>query len=127
MDVKENLTPAEWKLMECLWAKAPRSGREAADELHDSAGWSRSTTLNMLRRMSGKGAVICGEENGMKVYSPAIARDDAVARETDSFLGRVYRGSLSLMLNTMTRQRELSREEINELYDILRKAGEDEA
>ena len=52
-----SLTPAEWQLMECLWEKSPRSGREAVDDLRERAGWSRSTTLTMLRRMSEKGLI----------------------------------------------------------------------
>ena len=43
------LTAAEWNLMECLWECAPRTGREAVDYLQKSVGWSRSTTLTMLR------------------------------------------------------------------------------
>ena len=28
-----NLTPTEWHLMECLWEKSPRTGREAVEYL----------------------------------------------------------------------------------------------
>ena len=44
------LTSAEWNLMECLWERTPRTGREAVEYLQKSVGWSRSTTLTMLRR-----------------------------------------------------------------------------
>lgn len=45
-------------------------------------------------------------------------------RETRSFLDRVYRGSVGLMLSAMTDGQTLSRAEIDELYDILKKAEE---
>lgn len=40
--------------------------------------------------------------------------------ETRDFLGRVYNGSVSLMLSAMTKKQALSREEIDELYELLR-------
>ncbi len=121
---EQALTPTEWHLMECLWDRAPRSGREAVEYMKESVGWSRSTTLTMLRRMSEKGVIECSEENGMKVYSPLIPREAAVQHETDSFLSRVYQGSVSTFMNAITRKQKLSKAEIDELYAIIRQAEE---
>ena len=119
-----SLTPTEWHLMECLWEHAPRTGREATESMAESVGWTRSTTLTMLRRMTEKGLIRCDEADGLKCYSPAIARDEAVMHETEDFLHRVYHGSLSMMLSAMTEKTSLSDDEIAELYDILKKAEE---
>ena len=123
MSHHENLlTAAEWHLMECLWEKSPRTGREATEYLEAHAGWSRSTTLTMLRRMTEKGLIACGEEGGVKSYAPLLAREDAEERTTEDFLHRVYHGSVSLMMSAITQKQELSRQEIDELYAILRQA-----
>lgn len=119
------LTPTEWHLMECLWEKSPRTGREAVEYLEESVGWSRSTTLTMLRRMTEKGAIRCGEEDGVKVYEPLIQKEEAMLHETDDFLSRVYKGSVSMMMSAITQKQDLSRKEIDELYAILRKAEEE--
>ena len=119
-----HLTPTEWSLMECLWEKSPRTGREAVEYLEKSVGWSRSTTLTMLRRMTEKGAIRCGEEDGVKVYEPLIQKEEAMLHETDDFLSRVYKGSVSMMMSAITQKQDLSRKEIDELYAILRKAEE---
>ena len=121
---EKNLTPTEWHLMECLWEHAPRTGREAAEYMTASQGWSRSTTLTLLRRMTAKGFIACSEEKGLQVYSPLIERTDAAVRETESFLSRVYRGSVSTLLSSLTQRQSLSRQEIDELYDIIRQAEE---
>lgn len=121
---EKNLTPTEWHLMECLWERAPRTGREAAEHMSAAQGWSRSTTLTLLRRMTAKGFIECREENGIHVYSPLIARSDAAVRETDSFLSRVYRGSVSTLLSAVTQRKNLTKAEIDELYDIIRQAEE---
>lgn len=119
-----DLTPNEWRLMECLWDRSPRTGREAVEYLKESVGWSRSTTLTMLRRMSDKGMIACDKQGDMLTYSPLIRREDAERQETRSFIDRVYKGSVSMLVNAMTDRQELSREEIDELYEILRKAEE---
>ena len=115
------LTSAEWNVMDCLWEKAPQSGREIIDTLKERIGWSKSTTLTMLKRMTQKELISCENSEKLRMYSPCIDRDDAVKRETENFLKRVYKGSVSLMVSAMTQKQELSEEDIRELYEILEK------
>lgn len=119
-----DLTGAEWNLMECLWESAPRTGREAVEFMKAHVGWSRSTTLTMLRRMTEKGFIEAREQDGLLSYSPLIRRHDAVMRETEGFLNRVYHGSLSLLLSSLTQKQHLTQAEIDELHGILQKAEE---
>ena len=117
-----SLTPSEWLLMECLWEHAPCTGRQAVEDLRIRAGWSRSTTLTMLRRMTEKGFITCDENGSVLQYSPLIERDAAVQQETGSFLSRVYNGSVSMLVSAMAKQQKLSKNELEELREILRQA-----
>lgn len=118
------LTPTEWYVMECLWKQSPCTGREAVEHLEKSVGWSRSTTLTMLRRMTEKGLIRCDTVDGLNTYIPLIAYEDAVQQETKSFLRRVYHGNVSMLVSAITQKQELSKEELQELYDILEHAKE---
>ncbi len=113
------LSPAEWELMEYLWDQGPAIGRTIASHFSGSKGWSRSTTLTLLRRLVEKGAAHCDEGAKPNVFSPAIGREETALQETDSFLQRIYKGSVSMMLSAMTKQERLSQEEIQELRAIL--------
>lgn len=124
MDMEMQLTPTEWNLMECLWENAPRTGRECVEYLNKSVGWSRSTTLTMLRRMTEKNMIECLTDGDVLRYAPLIRREDAVMQETESFLDRVYQGSVSMLMSAITRKQQLSKEEIDELYAILQQAEE---
>ncbi|MBP7175454.1 MAG: BlaI/MecI/CopY family transcriptional regulator [Thermoclostridium sp.] len=117
---KISLTPAEWSVMECLWEKAPITGREAVEILNQRMGWNRSTTLTLLRRMEAKGAVSGDTDGDIKIFRPLLHREDAAIQETEDFLGRVYKGSLSLMVSSLTRKQSLPQQEIDELYALLR-------
>jgi len=121
MSVKDiNLTEAEWCVMECLWERAPQTGREVVQSLEASEGWSRSTTLTLLSRLEAKGAVSAENKSGKKLFSPALRREDAALHETEDFLGRVYKGSLSMMVSSLTKKQALSQKEIDELYAMLK-------
>lgn len=114
------LSTAEWSVMECLWEESPRTGREATQWLEERMGWNRSTTLTLLRRMEGKGAVSSDTEGGMKKFRPLIRREDAALQETEDLLEKAYQGSLSMMVSSLTKKQSLPQEEIDELYAILR-------
>ena len=122
------LTEAEWAVMECLWEKEPRTGREVVQWLGKRMGWTRSTSLTLLRRLEAKGAVAGEADGDRKVFRPLIRREDAALRETESLLDRVYKGSVSLMVSALTQKQPLRQEEIDELYSILRQmeAGSDD-
>lgn len=121
--MKHNIcfTQAEWAVMECLWQESPLTGREVTQRMEQQCGWSRSTTLTLLTRLESKGAVESrAEEKGPKVFSPLLGREDAALQETQDFLSRVYHGSLSLMVSALTRKQALSRQEQDELYELLK-------
>ena len=117
---KADLTAAEWDVMECLWENAPLTGREVTEQLHEKCGWSRSTTLTLLSRLEAKSAVSGDPAEGKKLFRPLISREDAALQETEHFLGRVYKGSLNLMVSAMTQKQSLSQKEIDELYALLK-------
>ena len=114
-----NLTDAERNVMECLWQKNPRTGRETIDWMKERMGWSRSTTLTLLRRMEEKGAVGSEASGEVKKFFPLISREEDAHQETKDFLGRIYKGSLGMMLSAFTKKENLSKGEIDELYAIL--------
>ena len=115
-----DLTNAEWSVMECLWDKSPRTGREVTQCLEEKAGWSRSTTLTLLSRLEAKGAVLTNSESGRKTFRASLKREDAVLHETEDFLERVYHGSLSMMVSSLTKKQVLSKAEIENLYAMLK-------
>jgi len=121
-----NLTAAEWSVMECLWERAPQTGREVTAALTAREGWNRSTTLTLLSRLEAKGAVKAQSGGAKKTFSPALRREDAALHETEDFLTRVYKGSVSMMVSALTKKQALSKTEIEELYAMLEdmKGGE---
>ncbi len=120
-----SLSDGEWKLMSLLWEKSPRTIAEMVSELKTDTGWNKSTIFVMLTRMEEKGAVRFEEGARARQYYPAIKKSETAAKETESFLKKVYNGSLGLMVASMACQKALRKQDIEELYEILRKAEEE--
>lgn len=117
-----HLTTSEWNVLDCLWEKSPQTVMELVAVLREKVGWAKSTTITTLRRMEEKGLVRQETAGKGKRYFPAVEREAAVVSETRSFLDRVYRGSVGLMMNTMAQRQELTDEDLRQLRAILAQA-----
>ena len=118
-----NLSDSEWKLMNHLWEQSPRTITELTAAAKGETGWSKNTVITMLARLEAKGAVRHQEGARAKQYFPAVERQAAARAETESFLSKVYGGSLGLMVSNLVESRGLSAADIAELSAILKKAG----
>lgn len=124
---KTSLSDGEWKIMNLLWEGEPRTIMQLAKALKQDTGWSKNTVITMLNRLEAKGAVRHEEGDRAKLFFPVIERRDAALQETRGFLQRVYEGSISMMVDAMADSKALTRQEIDELYEILKKAEEENA
>ena len=120
-----NLSDSEWKLMNRLWQSAPRTITELTAAVKDETGWSKNTVITMLGRLEAKGAVRHQEGGRARQYFPAVDRGAAARAETESFLSKVYGGSLGLMVSNLVETRALTAADIAELAAILERAGGD--
>lgn len=119
-----SLSDGEWKLMNRLWEHAPWTITELTAALREETGWSKNTIITMLSRLEAKGAVTHTEGQRAKQYSPLILREDAAREETESFLSKVYGGSLGSLVNAMVSSRALTEADLEELSAILEQAKE---
>ena len=116
------LSDGEWKIMKLLWKSAPRTIGEIVSELKDETGWTKTTVFVMLKRLIGKDAVRMDDSGRLQQYYPLIERKDVTPEETDSFLSRVYDGSIGMMVSSLAGRKALSKEDIDELRHILDEA-----
>jgi len=119
------LSDGEWKIIKLLWQSSPKTITQITASLLEDTGWSKHTIITMLGRMEKKGSVRYEEGIKAKQYYPVVKEELLSYSETQSFLKKVYQGSLGMMVNTMLNKSDISQEEIDELYDILQKAERD--
>jgi len=120
MGMPIQLTDAEWKIIEVLWDKHPRSMPEITKILEPSTGWTRHTIITLLKRMEAKGTVTVDSSGSVKMYSPRITREQATTEQTRKFLSRVFSGNTSLLISNLVDSGEADLEDIQEILDMLR-------
>ena len=124
-DLDKAIYAGEWKLMECLWEKSPRTLMELVKVLATETGWAKSTVTTMVTRMEAKGLLRFDQQGRTKQIWPALSRAEASSAETEGLVNKVFRGRPGLLMASLIESRSLSPEEINELYDLLKKAEEE--
>ena len=120
------LQPSEWIIMEKLWELHPKTLMQLYHELKVEPGWSKSTVTTLLGRMVDKGILYYEDGGKAKQYYPKVNRDEAAITETESLLERVYKGSVSMMMSTLIRNNNISEADMEELYQILGEALEND-
>ena len=120
------LQKSEWILMEKLWEESPRTIMQLFHSLEVDPGWGKSTVNTMLSRMVEKDLIYYEQGEKAKQYYPKVNRDDAAITETESLLERVYKGSVSMMMSTLIRNNNISEADMEELYQILGEALEND-
>lgn len=113
------LQQSEWIIMEQLWANQSMTIMQLFHALEEDPGWSKSTVNTMLKRMMDKEIISYEEGEKARQYYPLVSRDEVALAETESLLDKIYEGSVSLMMSTLVKKKKISKEEIEELYDIL--------
>lgn len=113
------LSENEWYIMQVLWERSPRSLREICEALKPVKGWTRHAVISFLKRMERKGAVSVDESGKVKEYRALWNREETVREETDSVLRRVYGGDLLLMVSNAVKGQELTKEEKQQLRQLL--------
>ena len=113
------LSDGEWKLMKVLWARQPQTLAELVAALDPDTGWTKATVFMMLKRLIAKGAVTMDDSGKYQQYSAVISYADVEPEETESFLSKVYGGSIGLMVSNLVGRGALSEQEIQELKAIL--------
>lgn len=116
------ISETEWEVMKVLWAKSPLSAQDIIHALLARDKWHPKTVKTLLNRLVKKRALGFSKEGRAYLYRPLVAESECVAAESESFLERVFGGSLKPMFAHFAETRKLSPAEIAELKRLLKKS-----
>lgn len=115
-----SISESEWKIMKVLWEKPERTLKEIAAALKDT-DWSYTTIRTLVTRLMEKGAIAADKSSGNFKYYPVISENECKGKEINRFLSRVFDGSVSMLVSTLTRDSNLTEQEQKELMSIIEK------
>jgi BlaI family penicillinase repressor len=106
--------------MKIVWRDGPCQAQVVIDALSGPNEWSASTVKTLLNRLLRKGALTHEKTGKSYVYAAAFSEAQCRAAATESFVDRVFDGSLSPLLAHSTGSRKkLRKEDIAELENLL--------
>lgn len=116
-----SISESEWEIMNVLWDKAPQTANDIIVSLQESTHWKPKTIRTLLDRLVQKDVV--GVNKNLRVYTfyPLYTQEECQRAETESFINRIYGGTLKSMLVQFIQEDALSDDDINELRFILNK------
>lgn len=114
------ISETEWEVMKVIWTKAPLSAAEIIEALSAiDPTWHPKTAKTLLNRLVKKKALGYDKEGRAYLYRPLVRESDCALAESESFLDRVFGGSLKPMLANFVKRKKLSVAEIRELKRLL--------
>ncbi len=122
MSKTPRISETEWEVMKVVWSRHPLPAQDIIDTLAAQDDWHPKTVKTLLNRLVRKGALGFRKEGRAYLYRPLVAETDCVAAVSESFLGRVFGGSLKPMFAHFAETRKLSGAEIAELKRLLKKS-----
>ncbi len=120
MDYK--ISDSEWQVMQILWEQGSVSQPKLMQHL--SKDWNKNTVHTFLTRLQKKGLVEIDKECTPHQYKASVRREDCVYQEKQSFLNKVYQGSVGKLVSSFLQDGDLSAEEIADLRDLLDRMDE---
>jgi BlaI family penicillinase repressor len=121
------ISDAEWEVMKLIWNNPKITSSAIIEELKDKAEWKPATIKSLLSRLLNKKAIDFEKVGKEYYYYPIVSEEDCIKVESDSFIKRVFNGSINSMLLNFVKQDKLSQEDLEELRSILNKSSKEES
>ena len=113
------ITEAEWQVMNVVWESPPVTAQDVTRELANDQDWSSRTVKTFLARLVKKGVLEYEVEGKRYLYSPRVSREESLAVEGRSLLGRLRGAPVSPLMAWFVEHSSMDRDEIESLKRML--------
>ena len=120
MEDKYNITDAELEIMKILWENKQISLNQIMEELRKNEHKNKNTIKTLLYRLIEKGAVKSISKNKKEnEFKAIISKEKYLRKANQSFLDKLYNGNTSNMLLNFVENKEISKDELKKLIEII--------
>lgn len=114
-------TESELEILQVLWQHGPSTVRFVHEELSKNKDAGYTTTLKLMQIMAEKGMLAADKASRSHVFAPLLQEEDTQRRLLDRFLDTTFRGSAMKMVMQALGNHQASREELDEIRNLLDK------
>ncbi len=106
---------SEYRFCLILWKHEPVKSTELVKLCEEELGWKKATTYTVIKRLSERGIV--KSENA--VVTSLVSKQEAQVAEIDELVERTFEGSLPAFIAAFSKSKKLSKEEIDEIRNMI--------
>jgi BlaI family penicillinase repressor len=117
------ISNAEWEVIKIIWFNPEISSLNIINALKDNFQWKPCTVKSLISRLLNKNIIGFNKSGNKYYYFPLVSEDECIKSESESFINRVFNGSIKAMLSTFVESNEISKKDINELKEILNQSS----
>lgn len=118
-NIAGKITEAEWQVMKAVWQQSPLTAAAIVEYLKPETSWSPKTVQTLIGRLVKKEVLGIEKDSNPFQYYPLLSQTECRRGQTESFLQKVYDGSLHTLLVNFVNDENLTPEEIEELKSLL--------
>lgn len=113
------LFESELKVMNILWEEGNISAKEVSLKALEIYGWNKNTTYTILKKLIRKEAIIREEPNF--ICKVVITKEQVQRGESRKLVDKLFGGSSKLLVSQFIQEEKLSREDLQNLRDLIDK------
>ena len=122
LDIK--LFDSELKVMELIWDREPITAKELSVLANEAYGWNKNTTYTVIKKLLDKAVIERTEPNF--TCTSLIKKEEVQKAETNQLIQKLYQGSKKAFFAAFLQDESLSKEEYEELRDLLNKKNKED-
>lgn len=122
----QELTEAEWEILNVVWDKEPCAAGTVQEALADRKDWAYTTVKLTMDRMVKKGFLEIEKIRNLQLFRTCITKVEARRGELRKMLNRAFGGTLTPMLKFLIEHGGLSMEETAQLRELVRQSRKKE-
>lgn len=116
----KNISESELEVMQALWKLGESTSIEIVKEVSKKKGWEKNTIMTLVSRLTTKNFIKAIKNKGeLIIYKPLINEDEFKSQETESFLKKMYEGSISNMLAGFAKSKKLTKKDLEDLMKLI--------
>lgn len=116
------LFDAEYRFLSIIWDSEPINSTELSRVCLDRLGWKKSTTFNMIRKLSERGFV----KNESATVTAVVKREQVAKYESESVVEKNFGGSLPAFVAAFLDGRKITAEEAEAVRRMIDEAEKEE-
>lgn len=116
----KDISDAELEVMQFLWKNGESTSVEIVKHVSQKSEWKNNTIMTLVSRLVSKGFVEAMKNKGkLIIYKPIISEEKYKTKETNSFIEKMYEGSLNNMLVAFAKSKKLTKEDLEDLMKLI--------